>query len=236
MDYSSINNDPENPIDASPWASSPQHNRTTFGAGTTDIPSSPQPSTHGTYSESTEHEGGFTASDAGDSSRPATAGNGETGAVQQQQQQPPLPEARSPNPYQQQHQQPYAQDGQQARGARVDKPRPNVSQNKLQAKVTGLERTGRKDPMIKFDVYVYPLRSILYCAKLANNPRQIYQSSVQRNIETFDAPIPSFRSSQTILYLPTLKRLFLRFLLLLRPPVQVQMRMKRELKLLCNDG
>src|SRR6202012_1109107 len=44
MDYSSLPNDPDHPVGASPWASSPQHNRTTFGnTGTSDMPPSPLP-------------------------------------------------------------------------------------------------------------------------------------------------------------------------------------------------
>ena len=38
-------------------------------------------------------------------------------------------------------------------GARTA-PRPNAPQGKLTAKITGLERTGRKDPILRFDVHV----------------------------------------------------------------------------------
>ena len=44
---------------------------------------------------------------------------------------------------------------QKSGAARYHNPRPRqVPQYKLQAKVTALERTGRKDPVIRFDVYV----------------------------------------------------------------------------------
>lgn len=85
-------------------------------------------------------------------------GAGNDAAQQQQQQQ------------QQQYQQQQGQQGQapevgMAAGQQGQQPqarKPAYPQYKLQAKITGLERTGRKDPILRFDVHVQlpPLSAI----------------------------------------------------------------------------
>ncbi|KAK4163237.1 putative vacuolar protein sorting-associated protein 17 [Cladorrhinum sp. PSN259] len=65
---------------------------------------------------------------------------------QQQPSQKPAGGQAHPREGQQQSQQPQPQQQQQAR-------RPQAPQFRLQAKITGLERTGRKDPILRFDVY-----------------------------------------------------------------------------------
>jgi hypothetical protein len=71
---------------------------------------------------------------------------------QQPSQKPPGGQAH-PREGQQQSQQPQPQQQQQAR-------RPQAPQFRLQAKITGLERTGRKDPILRFDVYVRLLEKL----------------------------------------------------------------------------
>ncbi|KAF2864758.1 vacuolar protein sorting-associated protein-like protein vps17 [Massariosphaeria phaeospora] len=142
MDYSA--HDPDHPGGKDPWASSPQHNRTTFAQPpTSDIPSSPLPPQASPYGQDSEQYGYMgvpearrsnTASENGDDSRPPQS------PVQDHQQ-----AAAHGQPGHPRHDQP-----QRYHGARAQKPRP---QYKLQAKVTGLERTGRKDPILRFDVY-----------------------------------------------------------------------------------
>lgn len=151
MDYSAMN-DAEHPGGADPWASSPQHNRTSFGQPpTSDIPSSPLPPQASPYGESSEQYGYM--GDRGAHQRPGTASeNGDHGQSQtpgQEGPQSPPQQQQAPAQGQAEHQ----RHGQPQRyhGNRQQQQRP---QYKLQAKVTGLERTGRKDPILRFDVYV----------------------------------------------------------------------------------
>ncbi|KAF2734771.1 vacuolar protein sorting-associated protein-like protein vps17 [Polyplosphaeria fusca] len=148
MDYSSLPHDPEHPGGADPWASSPQHNRTTFAQPpTSDIPSSPLPPQASPYGQDSESYSYIGDQDA--QHRPSAAS--ENGDFSHPQQSPAQAGPQSPQP------QPPAQNQQGGQrqepqryhhGARQQRP-----QYKLQAKVTGLERTGRKDPILKFDVY-----------------------------------------------------------------------------------
>jgi hypothetical protein len=154
MDYSA--HDPDHPAGGDPWASSPQHSRTSFGQpSANDIASSPLPPQASPYGQDSDY--GYmgnqepqnrpsTASENGDSSQPLPQSPGPENQApphhhqqQQQQQQPPLP------PPAQGQQQP-----QRYHGTRPQRPQPHY---KLQAKVTGLERTGKKDPILRFDVY-----------------------------------------------------------------------------------
>ncbi|KAK3900783.1 hypothetical protein C8A05DRAFT_16951 [Staphylotrichum tortipilum] len=159
MDYSASINDPEHPAEASPWgnspSSSPRHNRTAFGSLVGDPASSPFPSAS---NNGLHDDGGFGASDT-EYRRPDTAST-----VSQTTDEPPLAE-----PYQEQprsaadhgplspppQQQPQAQQPQQQQPPKpAQQPRkPPPPQFKLQAKITGLERTGRKDPILRFDVH-----------------------------------------------------------------------------------
>ncbi|KAI4929243.1 uncharacterized protein J4E92_004906 [Alternaria infectoria] len=139
MDYSA--HDPDHPGGRDPWASSPQANRTSFGQPpTNDIPSSPLPPQASPYHEGGEQYGYMGDQDA--QSRPGTAP--ENGDHLQQPQMPGQDAPRSP----------IAQQGQQ-QPQRYHGNRPQRQQQhyKLQAKVTGLERNSKKDPILRFDVY-----------------------------------------------------------------------------------
>ncbi|KAL5373412.1 hypothetical protein DPSP01_012714 [Paraphaeosphaeria sporulosa] len=147
MDYSA--HDPDHPAGGDPWASSPQHNRTSFGQPpTNDIPSSPLPPQASPYGQDSENYGYMgdqnshgrpnTASENGDPARPQSQDPRQDGQAAQQQHQVAAQG-------QQGHHQP-----QRYHGTRPQKPQ---TQYKLQAKVTGLERTGKKDPILRFDVY-----------------------------------------------------------------------------------
>jgi hypothetical protein len=87
-----------------------------------------------------------TASENGDAARPRPQSSGENDEAPPQQQ--PQQPQHQPPPAQGQpgHQQP-----QRYHGTRPQRQQP---QYKLQAKVTSLERTGKKDPILRFDVYV----------------------------------------------------------------------------------
>lgn len=138
MDYSQ--NETEYPGGGDPWASSPQRNRTSFGQPpTSDISSSPLPPQASPYGQDSEQYGYMDDNSA--AHRPGTASteSGDHAApAQPSQNAPQLPQpqryhgTRPQRQQQQQQQQHY----------------------KLHAKVTGLERNGKKDPIIRFDVYV----------------------------------------------------------------------------------
>lgn len=143
MDYSA--HDPDHPGGSDPWASSPRADRTSFGQRpTNDIPSSPLPPQASPYGENSEQYGYMGDQDA--QSRPGTAP--ENGNHLQQPQMAGQDAPRSPQPQQQ------GQHGQQPQRYHGNRPQRQQQQYKLQAKVTGLERNGKKDPILRFDVYV----------------------------------------------------------------------------------
>ncbi|PYI09925.1 vacuolar protein sorting-associated protein Vps17 [Aspergillus sclerotiicarbonarius CBS 121057] len=154
MDYSAISHDPDHPAGTSPWAS-PRPTQTTFPASvTSDIPPAPLPpqdeSPYNAAVESQPTEGpGPQENEIGSpdlSTRLQSAQLGEPGYAGEQ-------------PQYTTQQQP--QHGQQPRSqlpARYQTgPRQNARQPapvyRIQAKVTGLERTGKKDPILRFDVH-----------------------------------------------------------------------------------
>lgn len=150
MDYTA--HDPDHPAGGDPWASSPKASRQSFGqAPASDIPSSPLPPQASPYHEGAEQYGYM---DQNTGSRPATAST-ENGNYQQQ---PPSPgydaSQQSPGQQQQQQQQQGPQQGQQPQRYHGTRPQRQQQHYKLSAKVTGLERNGKKDPILRFDVYV----------------------------------------------------------------------------------
>ena len=171
MDYSASINDVDNPAGASPWgsspAASPQHPRTsTFP--TRDIssptPYSPNPPGSASYSqEDVMGAGGFNRPDSSagvsvsdvESRRPDTAESTQSDAdpqqgFRQQQQQQQQTASQQHYPAGQHRPEPQRYHHTAARQAH----HASTSHYKLQAKITGLERTGRKDPILRFDVHV----------------------------------------------------------------------------------
>ncbi|OCK76527.1 vacuolar protein sorting-associated protein-like protein vps17 [Lepidopterella palustris CBS 459.81] len=156
MDYSALPNDPEHPGGPSPWASSPQHNRSTFAQPpTSDIPSSPLPP-QSPYGIESAHDHGYISDQDSHKQTDAALENGE------QAYRPQRESSHSNQPYGTQDQQqqspshgkkePQRQEPQRYHhGARPQ--RQQQPHYKLQPKITGLERTGRKDPILRFDVY-----------------------------------------------------------------------------------
>lgn len=143
----------------SPWASSPEASRTSFS---NDVPREDLPG------PALQQEGG----EAGGSA--SAAGVAANGDEHQQQQNYTYGGPGSWSPEQQhqwQHQQSHQQHDQQAQPVRTPgeenrrpqsaryhgvppQQRQHVPQYKLQAKITGMERSGKKDPILKFDVHV----------------------------------------------------------------------------------
>lgn len=141
MDYSAISHDPENPAGTSPWGS-PRADRTTFPtSGNGDIPSSPIP---GQDPSAGLAEGSDVSPDLSAQLQSAQIGDPDYAGEQ-----PPFATQQSPNASQQQSQQP----ARYQTGVRQTS-RPPAPVYKIQGKITGLERTGKKDPILRFDVHV----------------------------------------------------------------------------------
>lgn len=178
MDYSSSIHETDDPVAGSPWGnspgSSPQANRTGFGNIAAEQPAPPF---GGLNSQSSAGEG--------DQQRPGTATTasgteGETEGSTATNQSAPESIAES------QAATVEDEDSQQPR-------KPSQPQFRLQAKITGLERTGKKDPVLRFDVHVRLLFTHLgQC--IANMNRQTSRASAPPSTEMFDASTPSSTS------------------------------------------
>ncbi|KAL8700812.1 MAG: hypothetical protein Q9201_005246 [Fulgogasparrea decipioides] len=178
MDYSSLPNDPDHPVGSSPWQSSPQATNHFGNSEPGSAPSSPlakhtATSTDGSPRQSEDDSGhdsldrrdqraedissaeeGSPQDTADRSQGPPLNGGGFQGQYQQQQPQNSQQNRQQQGyPYQPQPQQPRsAIPSRYHTGARQNQ-RQNLPQYKLQAKITSLERTGRKDPVLRFDVH-----------------------------------------------------------------------------------
>lgn len=173
MDYSGVSNETDALAGSSPWgSSSPRADRTPYTPNPPSAPESPEQTPrhqHNSSQDSISANPFATESSVSSQALPPPAQQSETTSVpaqnvsaqgpaqgpeqqQQQQQQQQIPQQYQ---HQHQHGQPHPQQrpGAAARYHSQRQPRP-VPAYKLQAKVTALERTGRKDPVIRFDVYV----------------------------------------------------------------------------------
>jgi len=193
MDYSaSIHED--HPAGTSPWGSSPvaspQHPRTSSFGAHGDVPPSPTP-----YA-SNQSNSGFSQDDTlgGGSYQEPGSSVGEGSVTESDGQRPDTADSIRSQP---EHQQAYPgqappQSQYQAQAHRGEPQRyhqpnrqaqqPQAPQYKLQAKITGLERTGRKDPILRFDVHVCFNISIGFSNEYANKSDQPSKVS--------DYPIP----------------------------------------------
>ncbi|KAL8839304.1 MAG: hypothetical protein Q9176_004484 [Flavoplaca citrina] len=186
MDYSSLPNDPDNPVGSSPWQSSPQAaTHSNFGTSepgsapssplarhsTPYTESSPQQSEDGSHQDGLDRrlqtEDNFISPDEGSpqttphpQQAPPLNGKGMSPGhlrhlqqeyLQQQQRQEQIRQQQSV--HNQQQQQPRSAVPSRYHTAARTNQRQNLPQYKLQAKITNLERTGRKDPVLRFDVH-----------------------------------------------------------------------------------
>ncbi|ETS82760.1 hypothetical protein PFICI_04636 [Pestalotiopsis fici W106-1] len=173
MDYRSGIVEDEQAVGHSPWGSSPpatpRRNDTTYssagndsgygyGSQTTDNGSSQPEAPEDPFkgpSDSAAADSGFGESQESEASQQSGFGDSLNHQQQQEQQQAQpgfSQEPDAPQQQQQQQQQHGQHEGQpSAQGQPVR--RPTQPQYKLQAKITGLERTGRKDPILRFDVH-----------------------------------------------------------------------------------
>lgn len=179
MDYSSLPDDPDHPVESSPWSSSPRATRTGFPPPSSNDLQSSDTSAGGfgisssdlrqSQSSLTDHEP-LTPDPSGrlESGKGLLAEAGEDGSV-------PVRE----------HGQGYGEHGfdehlppnrhetsapahRQYFTARPVT-RSNIPLPKLHAKVTGLERTGRKDLILRFDVHVNDSQPILHDFSVSAN-------------------------------------------------------------------
>lgn len=169
MDYSSIHETDDPQAGASPWASSPQQDRN-FSRIATDEPPSPESARLGPsvidsshpqqeYRQSSiqqqypQHDAPHDTSNIPyrdqEQAQSQLTANGQSGLHYQQQ-----PDGHQRHMYGQQQIGP--------RQARPQRPRPKYT---MTAKLNGMERAGRKDPMFRFDIHV----GIQYQKRCAGN-------------------------------------------------------------------
>ena len=181
MDYSTSMHD-DNPAGASPWGSSPvpspQHARTSSFPTSNDAPPSPTPfgstpSRNANYSqEDTIGSGSYTRPESSAGTESVTESDGQRPDTAQsihsqpEEQQAFLSQQQQQTAGQQQFPPQQRQEPQRYHGAGRQAQQPQGPQYKLQAKITGLERTGRKDPIMRFDVHV--------CTYALSNPTLLW--------------------------------------------------------------
>jgi hypothetical protein len=141
MDYSTITTD--HPTEGSPWGS-PRAERGTLPTSSNDIPSSPLPG-----QEQFADEAGRGRNEEPQSpDLSAQLQSAQLGDPDYPQEQSPFAAHQSPNA-QQQSPTPAQYQTEQRQNSR-----PYVPTYKIQGKITGLERTGKKDPILRFEVHV----------------------------------------------------------------------------------
>jgi hypothetical protein len=172
MDYSTVSNDIDQPGGTSPWASSsPRHNRTTFSHATSGSTSPSLPAANSSLA-SDETDSTTAANLVPPVSTDAAAATASPRLSKDDRPESPDLSAQlqsaqlgdpdyigdhETNPYSHQQAQSYVPQQQRQVAARYSHSQTShrpVTAYKLQAKITALERTGRKDPVLRFDVYV----------------------------------------------------------------------------------
>ncbi|KAL5342878.1 Vps5 C terminal like-domain-containing protein [Aspergillus crustosus] len=149
MDYSSISQDPNDPTGTSPWASPRTAEATYPPSSASDIPSSPLPPQH---QSPYDGDGDSQPNEAVESRTP---GDREVGSpsLSERVQNTHIGEAGYPADQAASQNQPRSQlPARYQTGARQNARQP-APVYKIQAKITGLERTGKKDPILRFDVH-----------------------------------------------------------------------------------
>ncbi|KAK5129120.1 hypothetical protein LTR08_003888 [Meristemomyces frigidus] len=166
MDYSAASG-------SSPWASSPDASRTSFGdhvprqdlpGPAVQQPQQQQQQQHGDEAAANGEERGPQYGYHGQQPGHWTAEQQQQYQYQQQQQHAQQQQQHAQQQQQQQRMSPednrrphsarYHNIPSQHQQPRPQQPQQHTPQYKLQAKITGLERTGKKDPILRFDVYV----------------------------------------------------------------------------------
>ncbi|KAI0022733.1 hypothetical protein F4780DRAFT_732780 [Xylariomycetidae sp. FL0641] len=166
MDYRASMADDEHPAGSSPWGSSPpaSPHRNPSNFSSIDNPQPPATYQYGAHesgsgfgSEDPGFDGfrrpdtaGSTASATGNDHAQESASSQQSGFAAESEQRPTTPpQSQAP----QEHQSQPTQPGNGASAGQQHQSRRSGPVYKLQAKITGLERTGRKDPILRFDVH-----------------------------------------------------------------------------------
>ncbi|KAI1018323.1 hypothetical protein LB505_001253 [Fusarium chuoi] len=167
MDYSSTIHDVEDPAGDSPWGNSPvsspsRNNIAAFNPASADAPppfryntqSSNGLSQDQPASESEEFQRPGTATTAS-GTEDGTEASGTLNTSEAQSQSTAAEPSAGEDGQSQAHSQQHSQAGAPASQSGQDQhpPKPAGPQYRLQAKITGLERTGKKDPILRFDVH-----------------------------------------------------------------------------------
>lgn len=171
MDYRGITED-EQAAEHSPWGASPpatpRRNETThssLSAGASYGYGAQDGSNGLGQDDPTENAFGRPSTSSTHASVPDFTGSQPSEVPQQSGFGPPLDQSQQQQQQQQQAQSPYFQEQGAPQQHAQGQPQPQAGQEqqprrqtqpqyKLQAKITGLERTGRKDPILRFDVHV----------------------------------------------------------------------------------
>lgn len=194
MDYSASIQDADHPAGGSPWGnspvSSPQAHRTAFGAVAGESPASPaSPPPFGSQIPgngfaAAQEEGGFGTLDRGfePEGGPASVAENEAYTTEAAPEDVPAGQQQhgqfgdenvSPSQTYNSNRQPgditQATQGQQQGQHQLRKP--SQPTYKLQAKITGLERAARKDPILRFDVHVSMCLRLAYILSLTKSRR-----------------------------------------------------------------
>lgn len=193
MDYSSTIADSENPAGASPWGSSPlnspQRSSSSYMRDDLAAPSSPFGA----------HQTSFASPDLS-SGRPFGQADsvGDASGTDDDLRSPLAAEGVQGTPILSQDTSGSQQVQGQQQALTTEQATPSVqipqtdtkhksqvqhpTSHKLHAKITGLERTGKKDPIIRFDVHVgwNPL-SILYLLTVQDKPYQVSHNPIPRH-------------------------------------------------------
>lgn len=222
MDYSSAI---ANEGGASPWASSPQHDRSVFpNSNNHDVPSTASLSHQPPAPEGQDFHQHDNSNNQYPSQQPQPQAYDNATRSEPQRYHHARPQHQPPQHPHQQHQN--QQQPQQPR-----------KQYKLQAKITALERTGRKDPVLRFDVYVCCCLLRTAASKPTNLlDRRTSQSSVLPNSAMSAAPTPSSSSLPTTSFHPILMLSYPLSLHRSLPPASVPRKMRYASRLQCSAG
>ncbi|KAJ5833677.1 hypothetical protein N7474_001988 [Penicillium riverlandense] len=136
MDYSAISHDPDHSTGSSPWGS-PRADRTTFAGN--DVPSSPLPGQEQSADEAEQSQQ-------------------QSPNLSAQLQRAQLADSEEQAQFATQQPQHASQQQQSSHPARYhpgprSNARPPAPAYKIQGKITSLERTGKKDPILRFDIH-----------------------------------------------------------------------------------
>lgn len=169
MDYSSM---PDNPDEPSPWGSPGASPRQARDPAFTSLADDPSQTPFGYESNNENDTAAVPRADAddlgGDGFRDPDTAKSRTDDVFREQKAKPdetrdlppsqtsaqQPPAQQPPPEPPQKSQEQVRAMEHGQTAEAPSARPAAPQPRLQAKITGLERTGKKDPILRFDVHV----------------------------------------------------------------------------------